>query len=146
MTPTCPVCRRPVDAADLAGVRVVLAENMIVVNGAAARLRPREAAIADVLARAMPATVSRGALMDLLYGAGTRFHRDPRYPKPDRHVMDVFVCKLRRDIRPLGLAIVPVYGVGWRMELDAGLRASCERTPTGVTSAREEGGDHVVAR
>lgn len=46
------------------------------------------------------------------------------YPRewdaPDLKIMDVFICKLRRKVRPFGVEIDTVWGIGW--SLNSGLR------------------------
>ena len=41
--------------------------------------------------------------------------RDPTYIAPEPKIVDVFVCKLRKKIAPLGLTIETIWGQGYRI-------------------------------
>jgi two-component system cell cycle response regulator CtrA len=53
--------------------------------------------------------VSRHQIMSALYGAIIDDAPDPK-------IADVFICKLRKKLGPLGITIVTVWGHGWRLE------------------------------
>lgn len=69
-------------------------------------LTASEARIAGVLiAREL---ASRNMIMAALY-------RDDAKDEPDPKVVGVFVCKLRRKLKPFGIVIETVWGEGWRL-------------------------------
>ena len=53
--------------------------------------------------------VSRHQIMSAIYGAIIDDAPDPK-------TVDVFICKLRKKLVPLGITIVTVWGQGWRLE------------------------------
>lgn len=58
---------------------------------------------------------SRDAIMAALYS-------DQFGDEPDVAICNVFVCKLRKKLRPLGIEIKSVWGLGWRIEPEAKAR------------------------
>ena len=41
--------------------------------------------------------------------------RDPHFVAPEPKIIDVFVCKLRRKLEPIGLTILTIWGQGYRL-------------------------------
>lgn len=70
-------------------------------------LTPVERSLLQMLFRHEGRTVSRGAIMDGLYG------HSPSAPQ-DR-VLDVFICKIRAKLVGRGVTIETTYGVGWML-------------------------------
>lgn len=50
--------------------------------------------------------VTRSAAMSVLYG--NDYSIDPR-------IADVLICKMRKKLRPYGINIITIWGVGWKM-------------------------------
>jgi two-component system cell cycle response regulator CtrA len=78
------------------------------------RLTPAEARLFNgLMSRQM---ASKGALMDAIYQG-----RDEAEIK----IVDVFVCKIRKKLKPFGIAIETVWGQGYRIppEVKAQVRA-----------------------
>lgn len=61
-------------------------------------------------------TVTKGQAYDLLFG----MHRNP----PEMKILDVFMCKIRKKLEPIGLHVTTVWGRGWY--LDPGERNKLE--------------------
>ena len=43
--------------------------------------------------------------------------------EPEMKIVDVFICKLRKKIRPFGLEIATVWGLGYRMSPETKAKA-----------------------
>ena len=99
----CPCCGQPIPVSD--DVIVSLNTNSITVRGVSLHLQPREAEIMHVLAGRMPASVRRDVITARVWCLGER--------ELTAKNLDVHICKLRRKLEPLGLAIrTYAHGVG----------------------------------
>lgn len=69
-------------------------------------------------------TTSEMALLGAIYGTKGVCSKDHAYTvlygmhddPPEQKIMDVFVCKLRRKLRPHGVEIKTIWGRGWYLE------------------------------
>jgi DNA-binding response OmpR family regulator len=75
------------------------------------KLTRTAAEIAHVLTEEMPRAVSRGVLIERVWGAFDE--------KDYLNTVEVFLVRLRRDLKPLGLQIETIRHFGWRMKVDA---------------------------
>jgi two-component system cell cycle response regulator CtrA len=76
--------------------------------------------------------VCKDGFMDAIYrGRGD--------DEPEVKIIDVFICKLRRKIRPFGVEIKTIWGRGYQMAPDdkARVRALCEPSALGDASVRD---------
>lgn len=82
---------------------------------AALGLTEREAAVvAFLLGRDRLCT--KNAIMDAIYSLA------PETDEPMEKIVDVFVCKARRKLKPHGIAIETVWGRGYQMPADSKAR------------------------
>ena len=91
----------------LAGTEVVLQGSVVAVGGERVELAPRERALFEALVAARGAVVSRGALLETVWGA----------PDADPHVLEVTVGRLRRRLGLCGAALQASPGRGYRLDL-----------------------------
>lgn len=101
----CPLCGSPIVDDDR--VLVDFDGGLIVARGQIARLTKQEFALFEALWSARPRMLNKERL--LAATAGTGF--DDRELK----IIDVFVCKARKKLEPLGIAIETVWGAGYRI-------------------------------
>jgi DNA-binding response OmpR family regulator len=104
MTTCCPTCgqvmpQRPELVVDL-DTNTASRDGMVV------RLSRTEAELARCLVDAKRRTLSREQLLSKLYG----YSEEPTYP-----TIDQFILKIRRKLKPLGVAIVNHWGRGWSL-------------------------------
>lgn len=103
----CPCCSREIT--DDAGVLIDIDGGFIVANGEVARLPETEFNLFNFLWNAKPRLVSREQLMSDAYWL--RHDVD----EPDIKIIDVFICKIRKKLEPLGVSIDTVWGRGYRI-------------------------------
>lgn len=101
---TCPCCRQvlpqsPQLIVDEAGI--------LVRNGRFASLTRHEFALFETLQNAGDRVLSQEALLRSIYGL--------QMDEPEIKIIDVFVCKLRKKLKPLGVEIQTVWGSGYRL-------------------------------
>jgi two-component system, cell cycle response regulator CtrA len=80
--------------------------------GRFATLTAHETTLFNALAAASGRTVTKAALMAALYPVEA--------DEADIKIVDVFVCKLRAKLKPLGLDIQTIWGRGYRFVAPAG--------------------------
>ncbi len=109
MTESCPSCGQllPFDGAR---AWVDLDNNVVVVDGTRVRLTPRQCELVASLLDTAPRTVTRGHLMDLLYGQ--------RLDEPLEKIIDVMICRIRKNLAGTALQIEAVRGRGLRITLN----------------------------
>lgn len=100
----CPCCRQglphsPELIVDEAGI--------LVRNGRFASLTRHEFALFETLQNAGHRILSQEALLRSIYGL--------QMDEPEIKIIDVFVCKLRKKLKPLGVEIQTVWGSGYRL-------------------------------
>ncbi len=104
MTDLCPCCRRPLpETSDL-----IIDAGIVVCNGHVASLTMQEHALLEILAAAKGNVRSKERLLASIYAL------QPDEP-PELKIIDVFVCKLRKKLKPLGVEILTVWGQGYRL-------------------------------
>jgi len=84
---------------------------MVVHGGRFALLTGSEMGILHALAEVFPRVLSKGAAMDALYS--TRPDQEP-----EAKIVDVFICKLRKKIEPLGIFIDTSWGNGYALRAE----------------------------
>lgn len=104
MTDLCPCCRRPLPETS----EMIIDQGIVVCNGRVAMLTRQEFALIEILVAAKGHVRSRERLLDVLYSL------QPDDP-PEIKIIDVFVCKLRKKLTPLGVEILTVWGQGYRL-------------------------------
>jgi DNA-binding response OmpR family regulator len=104
MTMACPCCGRPLPDSD----EVTLDPSGIVVRwGRFAALTVHEYEILQTLRQNAPRIMTKEALLSAVYQL--------RQEEPELKIIDVWVCKLRKKLKPLGINIDTVWGRGYRM-------------------------------
>lgn len=110
---TCPCCGATVAALDLL---MEPSTGIIAYDGKSERFPPSQYRLIKKLVDRYPSVVTKDeCLAALSLGA------------PDAKVVDVQVCKMRPKADKLGLIVTTVWGTGYRLELEAPLRAEVLR-------------------
>jgi len=102
---TCPCCGGPVGADELLideGSRTVAR------GGVTAILTVMELALLRYLDHRRPGVASKSDIYDDLYAFRPNTLPDPK-------IVDIYVCKLRPKLRPLGLEIETIWGTGYKL-------------------------------
>ena len=106
---TCPCCGQPLPTStDLV---VNLDYNTASRNGLMFGMEPQSAVLLKELANKWPTAVTHERMESATYG-----WTEPTTDEPKK-VVRVRISRLRHQLRPLGLGIVSVYGIGYRLEL-----------------------------
>lgn len=100
----CPTCGQQLP---LDGDLMVDPAGVVARHGRFALLTVHEFEILEALRRASPRTMSKEALLAALYQL--------RNEEPEIKIIDVFVCRLRKKLKPLGVNIDTVWGRGYRL-------------------------------
>jgi DNA-binding response OmpR family regulator len=101
----CPCCRQPLpESSDLL---VDEEAGILIRGGRIAALTPQEASLFLSLRQVMPRIRTKEQLLSDLYRIGDE--------EPLIKIIDVFVCKLRRKLQPLGVEIETAWGRGYRL-------------------------------
>lgn len=105
MSEPCPCCGRLLPDMD----DVIIDPSGIVVSrGRYVRLTANEFGVLQLLHQRMPRVLTKQALLSSLY------QLRPDDP-PEIKIVDVWICKLRKKLKPLGINIDTVWGQGYRM-------------------------------
>lgn len=104
-TVPCPCCGRPIDAD--APVTLDLEAGIVVANGQFAYLSQQQMAVFAAIWDAFPRMLTREALFN---ATAPVIGWDDRELK----IVDVFICHVRRKLRPLGIEIETMWGKGYR--------------------------------
>lgn len=72
----------------------------------------QEAALFRILLAAKGRTISKEGLLSELYSR--KFYADGEIP--EIKIIDVFICKLRKKLEPMGLVIETAWGKGYYLE------------------------------
>lgn len=101
----CPVCGGTLPEMPV----TIFPERGIVVGGGRfATITGREGEVLARLCASYPNVVSKSALMDALYSGSID-------AEPGEKIIDVFICKLRKKIEPLGIRIETAWGTGYSL-------------------------------
>lgn len=104
MTNLCPCCGQPLpDTDDLR----IDPSGIVVRWGEYATLTRQEFDILEALRSAAPRMMTKEALLAALYQL--------RSDEPEIKIIDVWICKLRKKLKPLGVNIETVWGRGYRL-------------------------------
>ena len=106
MSQCCPACGSAL--VDDGTVRFDAEAGIVVAGGHAAVLTVAEAALFQALWRARPRVLSKEQLLSATAGL---IGEDDRELK----IVDVFVCKARKKLKPLGVEISTAWGKGYRI-------------------------------
>lgn len=92
--------------------RVDLNTNNFIFRGRKLPLSPTQAELMEALARRAPGIVTHDTLIRYLWGADE--------PTDPRKNIQVHVCRLRSLLSPLGVSIINVLDVGYRLHVEFG--------------------------
>jgi DNA-binding response OmpR family regulator len=109
MQHSCPLCGSALAEAPFA---ILPERGMVVANGRFAVLTGQESALLARLAEVFPRIVAKEALLEWMYQLSTD-------EQPEIKIVDVFVCKLRKKLKPLGVRIDTAWGRGYALAADA---------------------------
>ena len=102
---SCPLCGT--DGLELP-ISILPERGMVVANGQFAILSGYEALLLQKLAEAFPRVVSKETLLEWMY----QLTPDA---EPEIKIIDVYVCKVRKKIEPLGIRIDTAWGKGYAL-------------------------------
>lgn len=106
MSAVCPVCGGVIDHGDL----VVLQDRCMVIRGdCVVRLTGQEFQIFELLLQSAPRAVRGAAMMDHLYQLRPG-------DEPADKIVNVTICRMRRKLKPLGMAIETSRGRGYVLQ------------------------------
>jgi DNA-binding response OmpR family regulator len=112
----CPLC-------GTAGIRLPMSllpeRGMVVANGKFAIVTGHEALLLQRLAEVFPRVLSKESLLEWMY----QINPDK---EPELKIIDVYVCKLRKKISPLGVRIDTLWGKGYALAPDSKLEIVSE--------------------
>jgi DNA-binding response OmpR family regulator len=103
MSENCPCCQQPLPLSDL----IIDEAGFVLRRGRFAALTQQEFAVFQELHTAGHRVRSRQALLQSLYQLDA--------DEPNIQIIDVFVSKLRKKLKPLGVEIQTVWGRGYRL-------------------------------
>ncbi len=107
MTNFCPHCHQAVP--DKFGLVIDEDRHEVRFNGLAVlNLTGSEFAVLQILYDRIGRVVRKESIMDQVYGLGAD-------EEPDIKIVDVFVCKIRPKLKPLGIQIKTHWGVGFEL-------------------------------
>lgn len=109
MSHRCPICGQDAPPAPLTIYRE---RGMVVCGGEFAILTATECDLLVKMAQVFPRVMTTEAAMSALYG-----HRPD--DEPDPKIIDVFICKLRKKIAPIGIEIDTSWGRGYALRSSA---------------------------
>lgn len=102
---TCPVCGSAIT--DMP-VTLLPERGMVIANGKFAVLTGHELMLVQRLAEVFPRVLSKEAALEWLY----QLNPDN---VPEIKIIDVFVCKARKKLEPIGVRIDTVWGKGYAL-------------------------------
>ena len=102
---TCPLC-----GSEIRGLPVALLpeRGMVVANGKFAVLTGHEMMILQRLAEVFPRVLTKEAAMEWLYQISPD-------KEPEIKIIDVYICKARKKLDPIGVRIDTVWGKGYAL-------------------------------
>lgn len=106
---SCPVCGQPVT--DLP-VTILPERGMVVANGKFAVLTGSEALLIQRLAEVFPRVLSKEAALEWMY----QFAAEGE--EPEIKIIDVYICKARKKLEPIGVRIDTLWGKGYALSVD----------------------------
>ncbi len=103
----CPCCGNAI--APNADLRIDTEAGIVISRGQFVALTRNEAQILELLQQGKGRTVSRESLLENLYLTSA--------DEPDIKIIDVFVCKLRKKLKGMGVAVQTDWGRGYRLSV-----------------------------
>lgn len=105
----CPLCGSPIPEMP---VTILPERGMVIANGMFAVLTGKETSLLQRLVEVFPRVLDREAALHWLY----QLHPDK---EPEIKIIDVFICKLRKKIEPIGVRIDATWGKGYALAVQS---------------------------
>lgn len=102
---TCPLCGSVVAEIPLS---ILPERGMVVANGKFAVLTGYEALLLQRLAEVFPRVLTKEDLLSWMYQISPD-------KEPELKIIDVYVCKIRKKIEPIGVRIDTIWGKGYAL-------------------------------
>jgi two-component system cell cycle response regulator CtrA len=106
---TCPVCGHAVESLP---VTILPERGMVIANGKFAILPAKETLLLQRLAEVFPRVLSKEAAVEWMYQFA---HEDEQ---PEIKIIDVFICKMRKQLSGIGLRVDTIWGKGYALALE----------------------------
>ena len=106
MTCACPVCGSAIDEMP---VTFYPERGMVIAGGRFTVLTGKEMVLLEALCRSFPKGLTKAQLMDACYSG---------MDEPALKIVDVFICKIRKKVEPLGVRIDTIWGKGYALAID----------------------------
>lgn len=106
---TCPLCGQSISEMP---ITILPERGMVVANGKFAVLTGREVLLIQRLAEVFPRILTKEAALDWLY----QFENENE--EPEIKIIDVFICKARKKLEPIGVRIDTAWGKGYSLAVD----------------------------
>lgn len=111
----CPLCGSEVEIP----LTLLHERGMVVANGKFAMLTGHEAMLLQKLSEVFPRMLSKEAILEWMY----QINPDK---EPEIKIVDVYICKIRKKIKPLGIEIDAHRGGGYALSAKSRLRVVSE--------------------
>lgn len=105
---TCPLCGSMIEELP---VTILTERGMVVANGKFAILTGHEALLLQRLGEVFPRVLSKDAALAWMYQLTGE--------EPEIKIIDVYICKMRKKLDPIGVRIDTLWGKGYALALDA---------------------------
>jgi DNA-binding response OmpR family regulator len=106
---SCPLCGQQITEIP---VTILPERGMVVANGKFAVLTGTEVLLVQRLAEVFPRVLSKEAALEWLY----QFSAEGE--EPEIKIIDVFICKARKKLEPIGVRIDTAWGKGYALAVD----------------------------
>lgn len=106
---SCPVCGQTISELP---VTILPERGMVVANGKFAVLTGNESLLIQRIAEVFPRVLSKEAALEWMY----QFAAEGE--EPEIKIIDVFICKARKKLDPIGVRIDTVWGKGYALALE----------------------------
>jgi two-component system, OmpR family, response regulator len=106
MTTCCPTCGQAIEA----GEAIKVTGRYVLHKDKATRLSKMEAAVVSCLLEAKGRVVTKDHIMQHVYGLACDW--------PDWKILDIFICRARRRLKPLGIFIANSRGEGFALGVE----------------------------
>ena len=101
----CPVCGT---VGVVIPIQILPERGMVIANGKFVTLSGHEMALLELLAKSFPRVLTKESALDHIY------QLDPD-GEPEIKIIDVYICKIRKKVEPLGLRIDTQWGKGYAL-------------------------------
>lgn len=82
--------------------------NEVIIDGDVVKLTRRQTQTLAGVIKVYPRAARKEFLMDYVYG------NEPEIDAPDDRIIDVYICRIRKILKPFGYGIEGVWGIGYK--------------------------------